>query len=73
MNYQESIETFNFVLEVPKKINEGIIRNLIKLENYWILDSAFEFILKFSTAANYDFKKGINKINIERRRLEGVI
>jgi hypothetical protein len=46
---------------------------LIKLENYWFLDSAFEFILKFSTAAKYDIKKGINKINTERRKLKAAI
>jgi hypothetical protein len=65
------VETFEVIFDIPKRLSDTIFRNFKKYEGFWLLDTNFEFILKFSRKFNFNIKKGVNRIVMNDDYLRG--
>jgi hypothetical protein len=71
LNCQELVETFNVVFNIPMKIRDNVIRNAFMMKEFWLLDSSYEFVLKFSRAVKFEIKRGVNRIEVKENLLKG--
>jgi hypothetical protein len=70
LEYHETINTFNIIFNIPRKINERINKNLSKTKDQWWLKSYFEFILDQPRIGRINIKKGINRIEVNETKLK---
>jgi hypothetical protein len=71
LNGNELFEVFDVIFDIPKKFKDPVIKNLIKCEGYWIVDSNFEFVIKIGNGHIINIKEGFSRITFNNDRLKG--
>jgi hypothetical protein len=71
LNGEEMFEVFDVCFEIPKLFRNSVINNMFRINNYWLIDSNFEFVLKFAGNNKFLIKNGINRIMLNNNQLKG--
>jgi hypothetical protein len=67
----EMFEIFDVCFEIPKPLKNPVLNNVRKYDNFWLIDTNFEFILKFARGFKFLVRKGINRIVLNEGHLRG--
>jgi hypothetical protein len=66
----ELSETFDVKYDIPRNFADPIIKNLFRSREFWLLESNFEFNLKFSNNFKFNISKAINRIVVNYGQLK---
>jgi hypothetical protein len=71
LKYEELICSFNVVMKITKGLKNIVVTNLIRYQEWWIVESQFEFLLQLPNWKRTTIKKGINRIDEKKCAIKG--